>query len=46
MLHLDVHISVTVKCILQVFPILKLIIIYNYNSFKCHIYMYIYNSNK
>ena len=46
MLHLDVHISVTVKCILQVFLILKSIIIYNYNSFKCYIYMYFYNSNK
>ena len=46
MLHLDVHISVTVKCILQVFLILKSIIIYNYNSFKCYIYMYFHNSNK
>ena len=46
MLHLDVHISVTVKCILQVFPILKSIIIYNYKSFKCYIYMYFYISKK
>ena len=44
--HLSVTFKCTVKCILQVFLILKLIIIYNYNSFKCYIYMYFYNSNK
>ena len=50
MYHLNDHLSVTskctIKCVLQVFLILKSIIIYNYNSFKCYIYMYFHNSNK